>query len=150
VELDWARFQAHIDTQLRGVWHVCKAAYPHLKASGRGAVVNILSQVVDGTPPAGMADYTAAKYALYGLSKTLAAEWAADGIRVNMVSPGLVQTDLTAHYKSVAFRMDAGRTPLKRLALPDDVANAVAYLAGEEAAFLTGMNVFVTGGQVMP
>jgi 3-oxoacyl-[acyl-carrier protein] reductase len=150
VELDWARFQSHLDTQLRGAWQVSKAAHPHLKASGRGAVVNILSQVVAGAPPAGMADYTAAKYALFGLSKTLAAEWAGDGIRVNMVSPGLVQTDLTAHYKSVAFRMDAGRTPLKRLATPEDVANAVAYLAGEEAAFLTGINVFVTGGQVMP
>jgi 3-oxoacyl-[acyl-carrier protein] reductase len=150
VELEWARFQAHLDTQLRGAWQVCKAAHPHLKASGRGAVVNILSSVVDGTPPAGMADYTAAKYALFGLSKTLAAEWAADGIRVNMVSPGMVQTDLTGHYKSVAFRMEAGRTPLKRLAQPDDIANAVAYLAGNEASFLTGMNVFVTGGQVMP
>jgi 3-oxoacyl-[acyl-carrier protein] reductase len=149
-ELEWSQFAMHLDTQLKGPWLVCKTAHRHLKESGRGAIVNILSQVVAGPPPAGMADYTAAKFALYGLSKTLATEWAADGIRVNMVSPGLVQTELTAHYKDIVFRMDAGRTPLKRIATVADVANAVAYLAGDEAAFMTGMNLFVTGGQVMP
>jgi NAD(P)-dependent dehydrogenase (short-subunit alcohol dehydrogenase family) len=84
-----------------------------------------------------------------GLSKAMAAEWAEDLIRVNMVSPGLTRTELTEHYQERVFKMEAARTPLKRIATPADVASAVAYLAGEDAAFLTGVNLSVTGGQVM-
>jgi len=96
-----------------------------------------------------MADYVSAKYALYGLSKALAAEWAADNIRVNMVSPGLMQTDLTQHYPERLFKLEANRIPLMRITRPDDVAGVVAYLLSDEASFLTGTNLFVTGGQGM-
>ena len=96
-----------------------------------------------------MADYVSAKNALMGLSKAMAAEWAEDMIRVNMVSPGLTRTEMTEHYHERVFKMEAARTPLKRIATPDDVASAVAYLVGEEASFLTGVNLFVTGGQIM-
>jgi 3-oxoacyl-[acyl-carrier protein] reductase len=120
-----------------------------MKSAGAGAIVNVLSQVTAGAPPMRMADYVSAKYALYGLSKSLAAEWAGDNIRVNMVSPGLIETDLTQHYAERIFKMEASRTPLKRIARPEDVAGAVAYLLSDEAAFITGTNLFVTGGQVM-
>jgi 3-oxoacyl-[acyl-carrier protein] reductase len=66
-----------------------------------------------------------------------------------MVSPGLVQTELTQHYPERAFRMEAARTPLRRLAVPADVARAVAYLLSDDASFVTGTNLFVAGGQVM-
>jgi 3-oxoacyl-[acyl-carrier protein] reductase len=148
-EMTWSDFQEHLDFQLRAVVEVCQAVYPKLKAGGGGAVVNILSQVVSGQPPQHMADYVAAKYALFGLSKALAAEWAADQIRVNMVSPGLTQTELTQHYNDRVFKTEASRTPLKRLAQPADIASAVAFLLSKEASFLTGVNVSVTGGQVM-
>ncbi len=147
-DLDWSAFQDQLDYQLKAVVHVCQAAYPALKRA-MGSVVNVLSQVTLGAPPALMADYVAAKHALHGLSKALAAEWATDGIRVNMVSPGLVQTELTQHYHERLFKMEAARTPLRRLAAPADVARAVAFLLGEQSAFLTGVNVPVTGGQVM-
>jgi 3-oxoacyl-[acyl-carrier protein] reductase len=149
-DLDWNAFQQHLDYQLKAVVQVCQAAYPFLKTGGRGSIVNILSQVTAGIPPARMADYVAAKYALYGLSKALAVEWATDGIRVNMVSPGLTRTELTEHYHERVFKMEATRVPLGRLADPDDVANTVAFLLGDESAFLTGINVPVSGGQVMP
>jgi NAD(P)-dependent dehydrogenase (short-subunit alcohol dehydrogenase family) len=96
-----------------------------------------------------MAPYVTAKHALLGFSKALAAEWAEDHIRVNMVSPGLSQTELTQHYHDRIFKLEASRTPLKRIAQPTDIANAVAFLLSEEASFLTGANLFVTGGQVM-
>lgn len=96
-----------------------------------------------------MADYVSAKNALMGLSKAMAAEWAEDMIRVNMVFPGLTRTEMTEHYQERVFKMEAARTPLKRIATPADVASAVAYLVGEEASFLTGVNLFVTGGQIM-
>src|SRR5262249_16465327 len=77
-ELGWSAFQQHLDYQLKAVFQICQAAYPFLKAGGRGSIVNILSQVTIGVPPARMADYVAGKYALHGLSKALAVEWAAD------------------------------------------------------------------------
>jgi 3-oxoacyl-[acyl-carrier protein] reductase len=149
IEMQWSDFQEHLDYQLKAVMQTCQAVYPIMKAAGGGAIVNILSQVTAGQPPAGMSDYVAAKYALMGLSKALAIEWASDQIRVNMVSPGMVQTDLTQHYHERIFKMEAGRTPLKRIAQPADVANSVAFLLGKDSSFLTGVNLFVTGGQVM-
>ena len=149
MELGWDDFQVHLEHQVKSVMHVAQAAYPHMKANGGGIVVNILSQVTAGSPPIRMADYVSAKYALCGLSKALAAEWAADNIRVNMVSPGLMQTDLTQHYPERLFKLEANRTPLMRITRPDDVAGVVAYLLSDEASFLTGTNLFVTGGQVM-
>jgi 3-oxoacyl-[acyl-carrier protein] reductase len=148
-ELRWEDFAEHLEYQVKAVLQLCQAAYPHMKLAGGGAIVNLLSQVTAGAPATGMADYVSAKNALMGLSKAMAAEWADDRIRVNMVSPGLARTDMTEHYQERVFKMEAARTPLKRIATADDVANAVAYLAGEEAAFLTGVNLFVTGGQVM-
>lgn len=148
-ELEWADFADALDYQLRSVFELCKAVHHGMKEAGGGAVVNLLSQVNAGAPPPQMADYVAAKHALEGLSKALAVEWAADGIRVNMVSPGLVRTELTDFHHERVFRMEAARTPLHRLATPTDVASAVAYLAGTDSSFLTGTNLFVTGGQVM-
>jgi 3-oxoacyl-[acyl-carrier protein] reductase len=148
-DLAWTRFQDHLDYQVKAVFLLCQLAYPYLKASDNASIVNIVSQVTDGAPPSNMADYVAAKYALKGLSKSMASEWACDGIRVNTVSPGLVQTDLTQHFNDRVFKMEASRTPLKRLALPADVANAVVYLLGNQASFITGFDISITGGQVM-
>src|SRR3990167_6300495 len=148
-DLRWADFVAHMEYQVKAALQLCQGAYPHMKSAGGGVIVNILSQVTAGVPATGMADYVSAKNALMGLSKAMAAEWAEDMIRVNMVSPGLTRTEMTEHYQERAFKMEAARTPLKRIATPADVASAVAYLVGEEASFLTGVNLFVTGGQVM-
>jgi 3-oxoacyl-[acyl-carrier protein] reductase len=149
MEMGWSDFQDHLDYQLKAVVQMCQGVYPRMKAAGGGAIVNILSQVTADQPPAGMSDYVSAKYALLGLSKALAVEWASDQIRVNMVSPGMTQTDLTQHYHDRIFKMEASRTPLKRLAQPADVANSVAFLLSKDSSFLTGVNLFVTGGQVM-
>ncbi|MBF0627938.1 MAG: SDR family oxidoreductase [Magnetococcales bacterium] len=147
-DLEWSHFSQHLDVQLRAVHQLCRAAHAHLKKNG-GAVVNVLSQVVQDTPPAHMADYVAAKYALKGFSKALAVEWAEDAIRVNTVSPGLLRTDLTEHLNERIFKTEIARTPLRRLATPDDVARAIAFLLGEGASFLTGIDLPLTGGQVM-
>ena len=149
VEIDWSAIEAQLEYQVKAVLQVCQAAYPKLKANHGGAIVNVLSQVTTGQPPARMGDYVTAKYALMGLSKALAVEWAGDGIRVNMVSPGLVQTDLTQHYPERVFNLEAHRTPLRRIAKPFDVAGAVAFLLSEDAAFLTGVNLIISGGLVM-
>jgi 3-oxoacyl-[acyl-carrier protein] reductase len=148
-ELGWQHFQEHLDYQVKAAFNLCQGVYGSMNTTGGGAIVNILSQVTTGTPPPNMADYVTAKHALEGLSKALASEWASDGIRVNMVSPGLTRTDLTEFQNERVFKMEAARTPLRRLATADDIARAVAYLALGDSAFLTGTNLFVTGGQVM-
>src|SRR5262249_46218637 len=135
--------------QVHAVTNVCQASHAALKSSGKACIVNVLSQVVANQPPARMASYVTAKYALFGLSKALAIEWADDHIRVNMVSPGLTQTDMTQHYHERIFKMEASKVPLRRITQATDVAAATAFLLSEEASFLTGVNLFVTGGQTM-
>ncbi|MBF0127511.1 MAG: SDR family oxidoreductase [Magnetococcales bacterium] len=147
-EVDWSHFAGHLDFQLKAVFQLCRAAQPHLQKTA-GAVVNILSQVVWEAPPPLMADYVAAKYALKGFSKALAVEWAGESVRVNTVSPGLLRTELTEHLNERIFKSEAARTPLRRLATPEDVARAIAFLLGDEARFLTGVDLPVTGGQTM-
>jgi 3-oxoacyl-[acyl-carrier protein] reductase len=149
-DLEWEQFAEHLDTQVRAVLNLAKRAHPLMKAAGGGAIVNLLSQVVHNTPPKGMAHYVTAKYALMGLSKALAVEWASDKVRVNMISPGLARTELTQSYSDRLFKMEAMKTPLGRLVDPTDIAEAVSYLAGEGAGFVTGVNLFLTGGQDMP
>lgn len=148
-ELTWAAFEHHLSYQVRGVLRMCQAVLPGMIAAGRGSIVNMLSQATGNVPPAQLADYVTAKYALMGLSKALAAEWADRNIRVNMVSPGLTRTELTQAYPERVFKLEAARTPMRRLATARDAAAAVAFLASEDAGFLTGVNLFVSGGQIM-
>lgn len=148
-DLTWDDFVAQLEYQVKACLVTVQATRAGMKAAGGGSVINVLSQVTGGVPPPRMADYVTAKYALEGLSKALAAELAEDGTRVNTVSPGLIQTELTQFHPDKIFRMEALRTPLRRIATPADVARTVAYLAGEDSAFMTGMNLFLSGGQVM-
>jgi len=147
-EVDWSEIERHLQSQVHGVLNVCQVAEPYLERDG-GAVVNLLSQVVHGAVPVGMGAYAVAKFALLGLSRSLASEWATKNIRVNTVSPGMVRTELTQHYNERIFKMEASRTPLRRVAEVEDVARAVAYLIGVESSFVTGVNLPITGGQVI-
>ena len=149
-ELTWEAFERHLAYQAKAVLALCQAVHPGMRSAGGGAIVNVVSQVTANVPPIKSADYVTAKYALLGLSKALAAEWADDNIRVNMVSPSLIRTDLTQGYQERLFKLEAARTPLRRLATAQDAAAAVAWLASDDASFLTGVNLFVTGGQSMP
>ena len=149
-ELNWSHFETHLETQVKAVLHVCQQVYPLMKDAGDGSIVNILSQVVHNIPPKEMAHYVTAKYALMGLSKSLAVEWSADHIRINMVSPGLARTELTQYYHDRVFKTEAIRTPLGRLVDAEDIAETVGFLAGNGSSFITGVNIFLTGGQDMP
>ena len=148
-EVTWDAFERHLAYQAKAVLRLCQAVHPGMMSAGGGTIVNVVSQVTANVPPAKAADYVTAKYALVGLSKALAAEWADHNIRVNMVSPSLIRTDLTQGYHERVFKLEAARTPLRRLATAHDAAAAVAWLASEDASFLTGVNLFVTGGQSM-
>jgi NAD(P)-dependent dehydrogenase (short-subunit alcohol dehydrogenase family) len=132
---------------LKAVVWACKYAIPELAAAGGGAVVNISSAAsMLGTP--GLDTYTAAKGALNTLTRSMAVEYAPDGVRVNCIVSGMVLTSEGA-FKMMDDPVIGGATKamhLTRLGLPDDIANAALFLASDEAAFVTGAILPVDGG----
>jgi 3-oxoacyl-[acyl-carrier protein] reductase len=109
----------------------------------------VVSSAALGRTAHGWLPYVTAKAALLGMSKNLAQELGPAGVRVNMVSPSLVATDLTADVPDRIRQMMVSRTPLRRLATPQDVAGAVLFLVSPYADFVTGENLLVAGGDVM-
>ncbi|MER6425207.1 SDR family NAD(P)-dependent oxidoreductase [Streptomyces sp. NPDC001137] len=132
-----------LDITLTGTYRCCRAALPHLAASGRGAVVNIGS--VNALQDFGNHAYSAAKAALLSLTRTMAAHVAARGVRVNLVMPGTVRTSA---WEGREDELEALRPlyPLGRVGEPADIAAAVAFLASREASWITGTSLTVDGG----
>jgi 3-oxoacyl-[acyl-carrier protein] reductase len=147
--LSWEDMQRHLDVQLGGAFALCKAAVPGMREQGYGRIVNVTSQAVDGSPTPGWTAYAVAKSALATFSRQLAAELGPAGITVNCVSPGMTDTRLIGDIPEKQRLIAARQTPLRRLATPEDVAGAVAYLASDAAAYVTGETIRVNGGQVM-
>jgi 3-oxoacyl-[acyl-carrier protein] reductase len=141
-EDDW---RSVIDTNLGGAFYTCRAlARPMLKRRA-GAIVN-MSSVVGVHGNAGQTNYAASKAGLIGLTKSLAKELGARGIRVNAVAPGYISTELTDALPEPAREAILKSTPLGRLGTTDDVARAVRFLVSDAAAFVTGHVLAVDGG----
>lgn len=143
-DADWDRF---LDVNLRTLFRMSTAALRHLTAGG-GSIVNIAS-IFGLVGVQGSAPYSAAKAAIIGLTRQMAADYGPRGIRVNAVAPGLIATSATA--ERIAASMQAEhvlirRTPLGRIGTPSDIARAVAFLASDNASFITGQTLAVDGG----
>ena len=137
-----------MNADLKSAFNCCKAVSKPMMRARIGAIVNI-SSVVGLAGQGGQSNYAAAKAGMIGLTKSLAKELGARNIRVNAVAPGYIPTDLT---NSLSQELKDGMvklTPLGRMGTADEVARAVAFLAGDEASFITGVVLSVDGGIVM-
>ena len=143
---DW---QAILDTNLTSVYRASKAVMRGMMKARKGRIVNIAS-VIGVTGNAGQANYAAAKAGIIAFSKSLAKEIGSRGITVNVVAPGFIATDMTADLPEAAKEAMLGQIALGRLGEPADIARAVAFLAGPNAAYITGETLHVNGGMYMP
>ena len=141
-------YDAVLGVNLRGAFFATQAFARHVRDRGRGGAVVNVSSVHEELPFPHFASYAASKGGLKMLMRNLALELAPLGIRVNNVAPGAVETPINARLLSNRAQLDAllGNIPLRRLGRPEDVANAVLFLASDEAAYVTGTTLFVDGG----
>ena len=146
VDLDVPTWDRIFDINLRANWLLAKAAHPYLKKSN-GSIV-MLASMAGVMPQLPTGAYSPAKAALIMLTEMMAMEWAPDGIRANSVCPGFVHTSMTdAIYSKPGLARDRARlVPLGRVAKPGDIADAIAFLLGPEASYITGQSLLVDGG----
>jgi meso-butanediol dehydrogenase / (S,S)-butanediol dehydrogenase / diacetyl reductase len=141
-------YQRVIAVNLNGVFHGLRYGIPHLLANGGGAIINIASGAAVKAIP-GLSPYCASKAGVVALTRTTAVEYAPHGIRINAVLPGAIETPLLAqvmaHSPDVIGVM-AAQHPLGRIGVPREIASAVAFLASDDASFITGVALPVDGG----
>ncbi len=142
----WSDFNGQLEVQLKGGLEVIRRLLPVMKASGSGRIINILTSYTVGQPPSRLTDYVAAKYAVLGLTKALAKELGRYGITVNAVSPSLIKNSFSGNVPEKLLDLIVAQTPLGRLATAEDVAGTVLFLASDEASFITGQNILLSGG----
>jgi len=149
-DISFEKWQQVIDVNLNGVFHCVQAVLPDMIEAGWGRIVNISSSSTHSGQPY-MAPYVAAKSAVNGLTKSLALEYGPNGITVNAVPPGFIDTPMLRKAEGKGFLGDTERqiaaTPVRRMGRPEDIAAACAFLISEEAGYITGQILGVNGGR---
>ncbi len=137
-------FDRVMDLNVKGVFHATRAAVEHMAERGKGVILSTSSMVSITGQPSGLA-YPASKFAVNGMTVSLARELGPKGIRVNAVAPGIVETDMMKAVPKEVIDPMIARIPLGRLGQPEDIANAFAFLASDEASYITGVILSVDG-----
>ncbi|MEW2483214.1 SDR family NAD(P)-dependent oxidoreductase [Mycolicibacterium peregrinum] len=149
-DVSFEKWQQIIDVNLNGVFHCIQAALPDMLEAGWGRIVNISSSSTHSGQPF-MSPYVAAKSAVNGLTKSLALELGPNGITVNAVPPGFIDTPMLRKAEGKGFLGDTDKqiaqTPVRRMGKPEDIAAACAFFVSEEAGYITGQILGVNGGR---
>jgi 3-oxoacyl-[acyl-carrier protein] reductase len=141
-------YDAVLNTNLKGAFHMIKHTYRHFMKKRKGRIINITS--VSGIiGNAGQANYSSAKAGLIGLTKSAAKELASRNITCNAIAPGFIETDMTSSLPDKVKEEAVNAVPLKRMGTPTDIANLAAFLASDEAAYITGEVIKIDGGLCM-
>lgn len=147
--LEWFELQKNLDINIKANFYLTKNILPIFKSHNKGKIIFLTTIYTESSPPAEMLAYVTAKSALNGFAKSLAIELSKFNITVNMVSPGMTNTDLISNVSDKYRMITAAKTPLKRIASTQDVASAIAFLASDGADYITGETIRVNGGQIM-
>ena len=137
-----------IDTNLSGIYRVCRSLVPSMVKARYGRIVNITSVVSRSGNP-GQANYAASKAGTEGFTRSLARELASRNITVNCLAPGFIETDMTGTLTDAQREALLAQVPMKRLGRPEDVAYGVTYLLSEQASYVTGITLDINGGMYM-
>lgn len=151
LDIDVDVWKRTLDINLTGTFHCCQAVIPHMLEANWGRIVNISSSSAQGGQQM-MAHYVSSKAGMIGLTKSLALEFGPKGITVNTIPPGFIDTPMLRDAEKRGLLgpgMDAAvkTTPVRRAGLPEDIANATAFLVSEEASYITGQVIGVNGGR---
>ena len=133
-----------MDVNLKGTFFCSQAAYRPMRKQRYGKIVNTASVVVRGNM--GQVNYVSSKAGIIGLTRTLALEYARSNITVNCIAPGFIDTPMSAAMSEKVKELALERIPLKRMGIPEEVANLHLFLASDEASYITGQTIFVDGG----
>jgi 3-oxoacyl-[acyl-carrier protein] reductase len=146
--MQWEEFAQKLNDEMKAAFTLTQAMLPAMMAREYGRIIYVSSNAADVAVPY-MAAHGSAKAALNAFAKSVALENAPYGITANVVSPGMVQTDASSYTPDAIKQQIAAMTPLERIAQPDDVSGAIAFLASEESRFITGTCTNVNGGAYM-
>lgn len=141
-------FDAVLNTNLKGAFHTMRLVSRHMLKQRSGRIINMAS-VVGVSGNVGQANYAASKAGVIGMTKSAAKELASRGITVNAVAPGFIETDMTEKLSDKVKELAVSQIPLGRFGSAGDVAKAVAFLASDDAGYITGQVIHVDGGMVM-
>lgn len=145
-QIDGATWDRVMEVNVKGTWQMCKAATPALRAARGGAIIQVGSATVFSGSPHWM-HYVASKGAIIAMSRVMAKELGADGIRVNILAPGVTMTEASLEHFEDARSYGAARAALGRNAEPEDIIGAALFLASDSARFMTGQTLVVDGGK---
>lgn len=145
-KLKWADFEHHLGVQSRAAFELLKSQLPGMAKRKSGKVVFVLSSVLDGKPPLCMSDYVFGKYAMLGLMKAAAAEYAGKRLCINAVSPSMMETRFLEDLPSTLVEMNAEAHPRGANATPTEIIPIIHFLLSDEAGFITGQNIIASGG----